>query len=205
MPFFSSFRRLVSDCWDEIVSGSRSQFWESTLWVIASGACFKNVQHPLPWLHVTLIGGRPGAPPYRQVFRRLGEGRSRFTCPVCRGYLNPATPEATYTHKKILVSVRKTNVFSNMRSDFFNKHPEVIHQTQVTLMGKTTFLHKQFIKNGERISKSINNSRARRYGYWGDHGRSALMDEYSGTRINRALLYEVKNTYFVEKLFEHMT
>ena len=106
------------------------------------------------------IGGRPGAPPYRQVFRRLGEGRSRFTCPVCRGYLNPATPEATYTHKKILVSVRKTNVFSNMRSDFFSKHSEVIHQTQVTLMGKTTFLHKQFIKNGERISKSINNSRA---------------------------------------------
>ena len=52
------------------------------------------------------------------------------------------------------VSVRKTNVSSNMRSDFFNKHPEVIHQTQVT------FLHKQFIKNGERISKSINNSRA---------------------------------------------
>ena len=47
-----------------------------------------------------------------------------------------------------------------MRSDYFSKHPEVIHQTQITLMGKSTFLHKQFIKIGERISHSINNSRA---------------------------------------------
>ena len=47
-----------------------------------------------------------------------------------------------------------------MRSDFFSKHPEVTHQTQMTLMGKSTFLHKQFIKIGEKISKSINKSRA---------------------------------------------
>ena len=148
-----------------------SQFWEPTLWVIASGVCFKNVQHPLPWLHVTLIGGRPGAPPYPQVFRRLGrEGAALLVLFV----EDTSTPQPLKRHRLTKkywccsnaltslckVSVRKTNVFSNIRSDFFSKHPEVIHQTQVTLMGKTTFLHKQFIKNGERISKSINNSRA---------------------------------------------
>lgn len=47
-----------------------------------------------------------------------------------------------------------------MRGYFFSKHPEVIHQTQMTLMGKSTFLHKQFIKIGEKISKNINKSRA---------------------------------------------
>lgn len=115
--------------------------------------------------------GRPSTPSYPQVFRRLGEARSRFTCPVCRGYFNPATPEATYTPTKILVfsnaltslckvSVRKTNVFSNMRSDFFSKQPEVIHQPQMILMGKSSFLHEQFIKIGEKISKNINKSRA---------------------------------------------
>ena len=50
-----------------------------------------NILHPLPWLHVTLIGFWPGTTSFPQVTRRLAEGRSRLTSPVGRGYPYPAT------------------------------------------------------------------------------------------------------------------
>ena len=140
--------------------------------VIASGVCFKNVQHPLPWLHVTLIGGRPGTPSYPQVFRRLGGRQGAALVVLFVEDTSTPLPLKRHTlpqkywcfrmhwHPCARCQSEKQTFFSNMRSDFFSKHPEVIHQTQMTLMGKSTFLHKQFIKIGEKISKSINNSRA---------------------------------------------
>jgi len=50
-----------------------------------------NIHHPIPWLHVTLIGGWPGTTSFPQVTRRLAEGMSRLTSPVGRGYPYPAT------------------------------------------------------------------------------------------------------------------
>ena len=50
-------------------------------------------QHPspAPMSFTTLIGGWPGTTSFPQVTRRLGEGRSRLTSPVGRGYPYSAT------------------------------------------------------------------------------------------------------------------
>ena len=85
-----------------------------------------NILHPLPWLHVTLIGFWPGTTSFPQVTRRLAEGRSRLTSLCGRGYPYPATRAddiAKYKSTTFFTSVPLLRLYA-----FGWPHPSKSHQ-----------------------------------------------------------------------------